>query len=155
MLSIDGSRSLHITSDEAPDYLCDPCKFGGIQTNGNHYCQTCAENLCRSCKESHQRFKATRNHKIVSSTGGAPDGQNTSLFKVFCGCDQSSEVEVYCENHNEVVCMTCKSVKHRKCNIAQLREKSSTYNVSQLQHLVQNVHSLEDESKTVSTRSRR
>ena len=147
MASVDGSRSLHITSDEAPDNLCDPCKFGGIQNIGSHYCKTCREYLCRNCKESHQRFKVSRNHTIVSSTDVASDGQNTSTFKVFCACDQSSEVVIYCESHREVVCMTCKSVKHRKCNVSKLREKGATYKVSDIQNLIKNIHSLEDEIK--------
>ena len=147
MASVDGSRSLHITSDEAPDNLCDPCKFGGIQTNGSHYCKTCREYLCRKCKESHQRFKVSRSHTIVSSTDVAPDGQNASTFKVYCACDQSLEVVIYCESHDEVVCMTCKSVKHRKCNVTTLREKGSTYKISDIQTIIQNVHSLEEKIK--------
>ena len=147
MASVDGSRSLHITSDEAPDNPCDPCRFGGIQNNGSHYCKTCREYLCRNCKESHERFKATRKHTIVSSTDIASDGQNAPAFKVYCACDQSCEVAIYCESHDEVACMTCKSVKHRKCNVTKLREQGSTYNVSNIQDLMQNVHSLEDDIK--------
>ena len=147
MASVDGSRSLHITSDEAPDNLCDPCKFGGTQTNGSHYCKTCREYLCKSCKESHKRFKVSRNHTIVSSTEAASDGQNAQTFKVLCACDQSLEVVIYCESHDEVVCMTCKSVKHRKCNVTKLREKGSTYKISDIQTIIQNVHSLEEKIK--------
>ena len=147
MASVDGSRSLHITSDEAPDNLCDPCRFGGIQTNGSHYCKTCREHLCRNCKESHKRFKVSRNHTIVSSKDVVPDGQNTSTFKVYCACDQSLEVAIYCESHDEAVCMTCKSVKHRKCNVIKLREKGSTYKISDIQTIIQNVHSLEEKIK--------
>ena len=147
MASVDGSRSLHITSDEAPDNLCDPCKFGGTQTNGSHYCKTCREYLCKSCKESHQRFKVSRNHTIVSSTEAASDGQNAPTFKVLCACDQSLEVVIYCERHDEVVCMTCKSVKHRKCNVTKLREKGSTYKISDIQTIIQNVHCLEEKIK--------
>ena len=147
MASIDGSRSLHITSDQAPDNLCDPCRFGGIENNGSHYCKTCREYLCMNCKESHKRFKVSRNHTIVSSTDVAPDGQNASTFEVYCACDQSCEVAIYCESHDEVVCMTCRSVKHRKCNVITLREKGSTYKISDIQTIIQNVHSLEEEIK--------
>ena len=147
MASVDGSRSLHITSDEATDNLCDPCKFGGIHNNGSHYCKTCREYLCKTCKESHQRFKVSRNHTIVSGTEAASDGQNASTFKVYCSCDQSCEVAIYCESHDEVVCMTCKSVKHRKCNVITLREKGSTYKISDIQTIIQNVHSLEEKIK--------
>ena len=147
MASVDGSRSLHITSDEATDNLCDPCRFGGIENNGSHYCKTCREYLCRNCKESHGRFKATRNHTIVSSTDVVSDGQNASQFKVLCACDQSLEVVIYCESHKEVACMTCKSIKHRKCNVTKLREKGSTYKISDIQTIIQNVHSLEEKIK--------
>ena len=147
MASVDGSRSLYSTSDEAPDNLCDPCRFGGIQNNGSHYCKTCTEYLCINCKESHGRFKATRNHTIVSSTDLASDGQKALQFMVLCACDQSCEVAIYCESHDEVVCMTCKSVKHRKCNVITLREKGSTYKISDIQTIIQNVHSLEKEIK--------
>ena len=83
----------------------------------------------------------------MSSTYVAPDGQNASTFKVYCACDQSLEVVIYCESHDEVVCMTCKSVKHRKCNVITLREKGSTYKISDIQTIIQNVHSLEEKIK--------
>ena len=43
--------------------------------------------------------------------------------------------------------MTCKFVKHRNCNTVQLREKGATYIVSDIQNIIQNVHSLEEEIK--------
>ena len=146
MASVDGSKSLFMTSDEAIDNPCDPCKFGGTEINGTHYCNTCAEYLCRSCKESHQRFKATRNHKIVASKDASGQGQNAS-FKVFCTCDNALEVTSYCETHNDVACMTCKSVKHRKCYVTTLKDKSATYKISNIQNLIQNTQTLEDEIK--------
>ena len=142
MASVDGSRSLHMTSDDAPDNLCDPCKFGGIRINCSHYCKTCAEYLCTGCKDSHERFKATRNHKIVSSKEAGPD-----VHKVYCACDQALEVSVYCETHNEAVCNTCKSVKHRKCTITTLQEKGAAYKVSDIHKVIQKVTYLEDEIK--------
>ena len=147
MASIDGSKSLFMTSDEAIDNPCDPCKFGGTEINGTHYCNTCAEYLCRSCKESHQRFKATRKHQIISSKDVSGQGQNASQFKVFCTCDNALEVTNYCETHNEVACMTCKSVKHRKCNVTTLKDKSATYKISDIQSLIKNTQTLEDEIK--------
>ena len=147
MASVDGSRSLHMTSDDAPNNLCDPCKFGGIQINCSHYCKTCAEYLCTVCKDSHERFKATRNHKIVSSKETGPDVHKASQFKVYCACDQALEVSVYCETHNEAMCNTCKSVKHRKCNITTLQEKGATYKVSDIYKVIQKVTYLEDEIK--------
>ena len=145
MASVDGSKSLFMTSEEAIDNPCDPCKFGGTEINGTHYCNTCAEYLCRNCKESHQRFKATRNHKIVSSKDASGQGQNASQFKVFCSCDNALEVTSYCEIHNEVACMTCKSLKHRKCYVTTLKDKSATYKISNIQNLIQNTQTLEDE----------
>ena len=147
MASVDGSKSLFMTSDEAIDNPCDPCKFGGTEINGTHYCNTCAEYLCRSCKESHQRFKATRNHKIVASKDASGHGQTASQFKVFCLCDNALEVTNYCETHNEVACTTCKSVKHRKCYVTTLKDKSATYKISNIQNLIQNTQTLEDEIK--------
>ena len=147
MASVDGSKSLFMTSDEAIDNPCDPCKFGGTEINGTHYCNTCAEYLCRSCKEPHQRFKATRNHQIISSKDVSEQGQNASQFKVFCTCDNALEVTNYCETHNEVACTTCKSLKHRKCNVTTLKDKSATYKISNIQNLIQNTQTLEDEIK--------
>ena len=76
----------------------------------------------------------------------ASDNQS-SPFKVLCACDLSLEVVIYCESHNEVACIACKSVKHRKCNVTNLREKGSTYKVSNIDRIIQNVHSLEDDIK--------
>ena len=148
-MTSDKSKSLYVTSDSVLDNPCDPCKFGGTEVNGTHYCTTCAEYLCKNCKKSHQRFKATRNHKIVSSTDvtSSEQEQNASQFMVFCACDNASEVTCYCEGHNKVACMACKSVKHRKCNVTTLKDKSATYKISNIQNLIQNTQTLEDEIK--------
>lgn len=44
-----------------------------------------------------------------------------------CDCGQNLEVTVFCEDHNEVACQTCRMLKHRNCKTTLLGEKGSSY----------------------------
>ena len=129
MSIVDGAKSLQNTSDESVLKSCDPCKYGGIEVEATKYCDDCKESLCRTCTESHKRFKISRNHKLLSVEHiPSHTGKDHIACSVLCECCQTLEVTDYCENHHVVVCQHCTSVKHRKCKIDLIKDKSLTYN---------------------------
>ena len=129
MSIVDGAKSLQSTSDESVLKSCDPCKYGGIEVEATKYCDDCKESLCRTCTESHKRFKMSRNHKLLSVQHiPSHTGKDHIACSVLCECCQTLEVTDYCEDHHAVVCQHCTSVKHRKCKIELIKDKSSTYN---------------------------
>ena len=134
MASVDGSKTLHAGSDEIYTNSCDPCHYDGTERKAVRYCQDCQEKLCSSCTESHKKFKSSRNHVVVAIEDMAEDesaakgGRDTIL----CACGQSLVVSHFCENHFDVICNTCKTVKHRKCETAVIQKKSIGYTLDRI-----------------------
>ena len=142
MASVDGSRSLQISSDEIFDQICGPCNTDGVQREARHYCQDCRQKICDTCKVYHKKLATTRNHVIVSRNQ-VPASVRGSTSLVLCGCNKNQQIEFYCETYQEIVCSPCKSFHHRKCNISNIREKSSSYRSSSLDPILSKIKSLD------------
>ena len=147
MASVDGSRSYLACSDEVIKHTCRPCKDDGETKEANYFCEPCNEHLCFDCRNDHKTFKATKNHSIVSAhqpqrTGSAsPKG----AYRILCGCNQKRAVEVYCEKHDDVICPTCKTVKHRNCKTCPIKDKIDEHTQKQFRELMVKAKSLKAE----------
>ena len=134
MTSVDGARSVTAASDEHFESECGPCKYDGENKEGINYCINCEEFLCLACTHSHRKFKNSRHHVILPAKD-----VSKSVIKsekghhiVMCTCDQNLETSTYCEDHDEVVCKTCKTIKHRKCKTCFISEKSASFDIAKL-----------------------
>ena len=145
MSSVGGARSLLGASDETYDNLCDPCNYGGSKVEAIHFCSNCKEWLCLKCTDSHKKFKASRNHKILSvaQVPRKAVGASKSCI-VLCENCQNVEVTDYCEQHNIVICQACRSVKHRKCNPKSVSEKGQSYDRNKFDFIVKRVKETEE-----------
>ena len=147
MASVDGSRSYLAGSDEVIQHACGPCKDDGETKEANYFCEPCNVHLCFDCRNDHKTFKATKNHSIVSAhqpqwTGSAsPKG----AYRILCSCNQKRAVEVYCEEHDDVVCPTCKTVKHRGCTTCPIKDKVDKHTQKQFKELMVKAKSLKAE----------
>lgn len=54
------------SSDEVFTNACSPCDCKGNRSKATMYCLDCQELLCKACKESHQSFKQSKDHKFSS-----------------------------------------------------------------------------------------
>ena len=126
MASVDGSPSVAITSDQTFQNICDPCKYTDVHKEAPHYCNDCQEYLCKTCADSHKGLKLLRNHTLipVSDSSQQPVQSPVVSNPVIFDCDQNVAVTDFCETHNEVICYSCKTVKHRKCNTCSIRSRS-------------------------------
>ena len=125
MASVDGSRSYIAGSDEVIKHTCGPCKDDGETKEANYFCEPCNVHLCFDCRNDHKTFKATKNHTIVFAHQPQRTGSASSkgAYRILCGCNQKRAVEVYCEKHDDVICPTCKTVKHRNCKTCPITDK--------------------------------
>lgn len=78
------------------------------------YCVDCKHKLCDECCTEHRRFKATKNHKLITiheyeSSQNAPTDQTSSV----CELHQQNTLDVYCADCKNVVCAICFIEKHR------------------------------------------
>lgn len=133
----DSIGATGIGSEEYFAHACGTCRQDGIEKKTDIYCPACDENLCSVCLEWHNKSKATRTHEVqpMSSrkdhkiaTSQESDGM-TSPITTLCSCNQRCEVSEFCSDHQEVVCSTCASVKHRTCKISSIDEMCSDESV--------------------------
>ena len=144
MASVDGSKSWLAASDEIYDIVCGPCKTDNVNKEAKYYCEQCQEYLCDSCQDTHRKLKATKNHSILSghhmpTSSGVTQRPDCS---VYCSCSQNREVMVYCEDHDDVICDSCATVKHRRCKTFSIQNKSHSYPTKKLDSII-------DETKTL------
>ena len=124
MSSVDGVRFLYAASDKIITRPCGPCNYEGNEVEAVKFCDDCKELLCRNCADSHKKYKQFRNHKLVP-VAQVPKHDATAFTPsiVICDCNQNLEVSEYCENHSDVVCKTCTSIKHGKCKTQAISKK--------------------------------
>ena len=116
-----GGSSLYKGSEEGFDYECDPCKVDEAIKEARHFCPVCQEYLCDDCRHHHRKMRATKSHKILSGKDMPKKAGPTRIMKPqdICACGQNV-ADFYCETHKEVFCVTCKTVRHRSCNVEAL-----------------------------------
>ena len=144
MASVDGSRSWSGASDETYDIVCGPCKTDNVNKEAKHYCEQCQEYLCNVCQDSHRKLKATKNHNILSGhhMPTSSDVTQRPACSVSCSCSQNREVVVYCEDHDDVICDSCATVKHRRCKTFSVQEKSRSYPPMKLDSIIDKTKTL-------------
>lgn len=147
MASVDGPRSLQGACDEIFDIFCGPCKTDKVEKEAKNYCTECMEYLCNDCKDAHLKFKMSKHHMILSGNKmpvSPTMHQDTSSCVVYCSCNQNQAVSVYCEKHEEVICQSCKTVKHRNCRLFSIQEKSINYDTARFTSFLTRTKTLKD-----------
>ena len=112
-------------SDEDRTRMCDPCKFGGVNTHAGTFCQVCSEYLCDTCEEVHRRFKATREHylKPFDLSKRRSIQQNALIASVMtCPVHTAETLTLFCFSHDESICDRCNRTKHRRCKVKAVKE---------------------------------
>ena len=145
MASVDGSRSYLVGSDQVLQHTCGPCKDDGEENEATYFCEVCSVYLCAHCRDDHKRFKATKNHSVVSAHSVSRQGSTAvkGAFAILCGCDQKRAVELFCENHAEVMCSACGTIKHRNCKICPIKDKVPKDTKEKLKEIMDKAKSLQ------------
>ena len=147
MASVDGSRSLLGTLDEVHTNICGACKTDDVEKGANYYCIDCSEYLCDFCKDYHRKLPLLRNHCIVSENQvpAVISTRGRHAVAVYCACNKNQEVQYFCDEHQDIICDTCKHIKHYKCKISGIQDKSSSYTDSKIDALVSKIEALKDD----------
>ena len=128
MASVDGSKFVQESSDDGCQLECSPCDYGGIKKEAKYYCPQCQDYLCDACKSVHQNISSTRSHKIVSGSLMPTKQENKTnegiKQGVQCPCG-GKNITLYCKDHTKVMCVDCKTLKHRNCNCLTIEEASA------------------------------
>ena len=87
---------------------CENCE----NSHSTRVCQDCSVFLCQECAEIHQKWKSSRNHKIVTVTdiqASADVASIVSLKRKLSCCQKHPEniCKMYCETCSELICSDC------------------------------------------------
>lgn len=76
------------------------------------------------------------------------DDSAATVCLISCGCTMNFEVTDYCEDHSDVVCLSCKTLKHGKCKTIPISQKCDSYPAStaKLNDIIHKANALKDET---------
>ncbi|WAR20577.1 hypothetical protein MAR_002415 [Mya arenaria] len=101
------------------DLPCTECQEHGLNSEAVYFCQHCSRQLCGLCLKRHDRFY--RRHTVLG-----PEKMNSwGKVKNTCKIHPGDEMVVFCRDHWQTCCVTCRNELHRKCK-----------RVIRLQHMV-------------------
>lgn len=97
--------------------LCSGCSDEVAATS---WCVECAEYICDSCVQAHQRLKITKDHTIkpkeeadvessLASTSSSVPGEKN----IMCPVHAQEKLSLFCETCDRLTCRDCQLVDHR------------------------------------------
>ncbi|XP_045187962.2 E3 ubiquitin-protein ligase TRIM33-like isoform X2 [Mercenaria mercenaria] len=105
-------------SDEIIDTKCCVCAGKNIIRQAEKYCVECQDYYCIPCTDMHKTFPLLGGHKLLDKAEFSTHGLQTSLPSFpteRCQIHKAKLLDMFCKNHDEVVCATCVAINHRTC----------------------------------------
>ena len=127
----------------------------GCTNPTEYHCNTCGENLCSSCKQTHLQNYDTRHHSVVEYTKRLTPG---SLSILLCHEHNGKECVCWCQTCVKAACIGCVTKSHRGHEFAELEtvlQQKRTSMQKELNNLESNVlnewQNLMNEAKKVTS----
>ena len=128
---IDSIKTLSISTDEV---VCEAC----LEENGNGkgtvtaatmYCVDCSEYLCEKCSRPHLRTTMKGGAHQVRPLGAKLEQELIQLRGSYCDKHKDKQVELYCHDCNENICVLCFAVNHRQHESAEISEVAKKFHI--------------------------
>jgi len=112
--------------------LCEVCvehSDGGSDQipTATTYCVDCNQKLCERCSRPHRSMKGSAHQ--VKPLGVEVEQELIQLRASSCDKHRDKQVELYCEDCKENICLMCSAVKHRNHNSIEIPEVADTFRV--------------------------
>ncbi|XP_053717764.1 transcription intermediary factor 1-alpha isoform X2 [Synchiropus splendidus] len=121
------------------------CMSCDDNTEATGYCVECAEFLCVTCIEAHQRVKFTRDHTIRQKEEMSPAVGASTQKPVFCDVHKQEPLKLFCETCDRLTCRDCQLLKHKEHNYQFLEDAYKNHR----QYLEKMTQQLQEKRKTV------
>ena len=103
---------------------CGICNIRNLDSEAQKYCLDCFKRLCDGCADDHNSMALTSDHNGISLPSDAHD-VNLPLSST-CNQHPSEVLRYYCQNCDEILCMTCSmAVSHKEHVMMRLSERMS------------------------------
>ena len=106
---------------------CDFCKDEGLMENAVGFCSSCWKYLCADCMKWHGKFH--KDHKL--KTGDDLPKKNDVRSNFPCKIHTNYAVDMYCEEHESLLCSLCKSLTHDRCKVRNIDDVVKEVNLKQ------------------------
>ncbi|KAL8578274.1 hypothetical protein ACOMHN_005665 [Nucella lapillus] len=78
------------------------------------FCLQCAVKMCDECAKTHAKLPVAQDH-VTEKLCDLTAEQLAAHHFVPCTSHSAKQAELYCSNHEQVICVLCFSSAHRKC----------------------------------------
>ncbi|XP_045204221.2 uncharacterized protein LOC123557073 [Mercenaria mercenaria] len=113
------SKEIIVASDEIITVKCCVCTKKNITREAEKYCVECQDYYCIPCTDSHKMFPTLSGHQILDKDDFSSHGLHPTDLPSFpterCSTHKAKILDMFCINHNEVVCASCVALNHRAC----------------------------------------
>ncbi|XP_031634166.1 E3 ubiquitin-protein ligase TRIM33-like [Contarinia nasturtii] len=113
LIELSEAKETQASSDvDAKTIKCTNCTDDAPATSS---CVECAEYICESCVQAHQRLKFTRNHTINTKEEALIDDKTTTNDEkmLMCHVHPQEKLSLFCETCDISTCRDCQLVDHR------------------------------------------
>ncbi|XP_045192922.2 E3 ubiquitin/ISG15 ligase TRIM25-like [Mercenaria mercenaria] len=141
------------------DRKCSPCAENDEIVQALYWCPTCREALCDMCTKSHRGMKITKSHALMDIDDLKERPVHMIRSREICPEHRGKLLDLYCQDHQCMVCNTCVAIHHRRCdtilaidrvartNRSQKTNKSLQQRLRHCINVVDHVLSIKEQSK--------
>ncbi|XP_042601719.1 transcription intermediary factor 1-alpha-like isoform X3 [Cyprinus carpio] len=125
---------------------CQLCMSCDDNTEASGFCVECAEFLCLTCIDAHQRVKFTRDHTVQQIAEMSSEAMGASTQKpVFCDIHRQEPLKLFCETCDRLTCRDCQLLKHKDHNYQFLEDAYKNHK----EHLENMTCQLQEKKKAI------
>ncbi|XP_071127400.1 E3 ubiquitin-protein ligase TRIM45-like [Mytilus edulis] len=125
---------------------CHLCKRRDKISEATKWCCDCTEALCEECMQFHGIMKLSAGHNVVRieemDTSASVNEPDAYVLSDSCPVHTSKSVVAFCFDHQELSCVLCLTVQHRKCENVQVIEEMPNLKGDKINRLVFEVNDI-------------
>ncbi|XP_062579528.1 protein PML-like [Saccostrea cucullata] len=85
------------------------CGFEDCERNCEFYCNSCHQQLCKSCRAQHLKIPENKNHEVVLY-----QQRRQQLPVMKCKIHPTKEIDIYCKDCNIPLCSKCSTMQEHQ-----------------------------------------
>jgi len=118
------------SSEEFDEVACEVCQEENDEDVDSvplatAYCVNCSQKLCEQCVRPHRRWKGGAH--LVKPLVAEVEQELIQLRASACDKHPDKQVELYCCDCDENICLMCSAVKHRSHNSLEIPEAADSF----------------------------